>query len=64
MMAEIAVKDLNDLPLTMTVDQVAEILQLDRKVVYRIVKEEKLAIRCGAKRLIIPKHKLIAYLNQ
>ncbi len=64
MMAEVAVKDLNDLPLTMTVDQMAGILKIDRKVAYRIAKEEKLAVRVGAKRLIIPKHKLIAYLNQ
>ena len=63
-MAEIAVKDFNELPLTMSVEQMGKILGIDRKVAYRVAKEEGLAVRVGEKRLVVPKHKLIAYLNR
>ena len=63
-MAEIAVKDFNELPITMSVEQMGKVLGIDRKVAYRIAREEGLAVRVGEKRLVVPKHKLIAYLNR
>jgi excisionase family DNA binding protein len=55
-------KNLDDLPLVLTVDQVAEVLKICRKVAYQLVKEEGLAIRVGEKRLVIPKDRLLNYL--
>ena len=63
-MAEIAVKDFNELPITMSVEQMGKVLGIDRKVAYRIAREEGLAVRVGEKRLVVLKHKLIAYLNR
>lgn len=60
----LTVKNYEELPLTMTVDEMAKILGIDRKVAYRIAKEEGLAIRVGEKRLVVPKSKLISYLNK
>lgn len=53
-----------DLPLVLTVDQVAEILSICRKGAYGLVKEEGLAIRVGEKRLVVPRDRLLAYLNK
>ena len=58
------IKNLDELPAVLTVDELANLLGVDRKVCYRIVKDEKLAVRVGEKRLLVLKHKLIAYLNQ
>ena len=52
------------LPLAMNVEQLAQVLGISKKVAYRIAKEEKLAIRVGEKRLVIPKSRLIGYLNK
>ena len=60
----IAITDYSDLPVTINVNQLAEILGVSRKVAYRIAKEEDLAIRVGEKRLVVPKAKLINYLEK
>jgi excisionase family DNA binding protein len=54
----------HELPLTLTVDQVAELLGICRKVAYALVKKEGLAIRVGDKRLVIPRDRFLAYLNK
>jgi predicted DNA-binding transcriptional regulator AlpA len=56
-------KKYEDLPLTLNVEQLAEVLGISRKVAYRIAKDENLAIRVGEKRLVIPSSRLISYLN-
>jgi len=60
----LTIKNYEELPLTITVDEMSIILKISRKVAYRIAKEEGLAVRVGEKRLVIPKSKLIAYLNR
>jgi len=57
-------KSFEELPFSLTVDQVAEILGICRKVAYNLVKREGLAIRVGEKRLVIPRDRLLAYLNR
>jgi len=57
-------KNFEELPLALTVDQVAEILGVCRKVAYNLVKRERLAIRVGEKRLVIPRDRFLAYLNR
>jgi len=54
----------HELPLTLTVDQVAELLGICRKGAYSLVKKEGLAIRVGEKRLVIPRDRFLAYLNR
>ncbi len=54
----------DDLPLLLSVDQVSNILGLCRKNTYYLVKKENLAIRCGEKRLLIPKDRFINYINK
>lgn len=53
-----------ELPLTLTVDQVAELLGICRKGAYSLVKDEGLAIRVGYRRLIVPSDRLIDYLTR
>jgi len=53
-----------DLPLVLTVDQVAEVLSICKKGAYSLVKKEDLAIRVGEKRLLVPKDRLIAFLSK
>jgi len=60
----LTIKNYEELPLTITVDEMANLLRINRKVAYRIAKEEGLAVRVGEKRLVVPKNKLIAYLNR
>jgi len=57
-------KNIEDLPLALSVEQVAAAIGVSRKTAYNIVKEEGLAIRVGSKRLICPKDRLVAYLNR
>lgn len=59
-----AITDYSDLPVTINVNQLAEILGVSRKVAYRIAKDEDLAIRVGEKRLVVPKAKLINFLDK
>lgn len=59
-----AAKHYDELPLTMSVEEMADVLGISRKVAYRIAKEQDLGLRIGEKRLIVPKHKLIAFLNK
>jgi len=58
------ITDYADLPVTISVNQLAEVLGVSRKVAYRIAKEEDLAIRVGEKRLVVPKAKLINFLDK
>ncbi len=59
-----ACKSYEDLPLALTVEQVAEILGICRKGAYNLVKKQKLAVRVGEKRLVIPRDRIIAFLNK
>jgi len=52
-----------DLPLTLTVDQVADVLGISRTLAYNLVKKEGLAVRVGEKRLVIPKARLLNFLK-
>ncbi len=54
----------SELPLVLTVEQMAELLTISRSVAYKIAKTEGLGLRVGSKRLIVPKDRLIAYLNR
>lgn len=56
-------KKYEDLPIALTVDEVAEVMGICRKTAYRLVKEKNLAVRIGKKRLIIPRDRLISWLN-
>jgi len=60
----LAIKNYEDLPLTLKVDEMAKILGVSRKVAYRIANEEGLGVRVGEKRLVIPKDRIISYLNR
>lgn len=59
-----AVKDYLDLPLTMSVEKMGQVLGVSRKVAYKIANESGLAVRVGEKRLVVPRHKLVEYLNR
>ncbi len=59
-----AIRNFEELPLTLKVDEMAEILGISRKVAYRLAKDEGLGIRVGEKRLVVPKTRLIEYLNR
>ncbi len=54
----------NELPLTLTVEQVGELLGICRKGAYSLVKKERLAIRVGEKRLVVPRDRFLAYLDK
>ncbi len=46
----------NDLPLTLKVEQVAEILQVVRNTAYNLTRQEGFpAVRVGVKRVVIPR---------
>ena len=60
----IPARNFEELPLTLSIDEMAEVLGISRKVAYKIAKEENLAIRVGEKRLVVPKSKLVSYLNR
>lgn len=57
------VKNFEELPLTLTVEQFGAVTGISRSLAYTIVKEEGLALRIGEKRLVIPKERLIRYLQ-
>jgi hypothetical protein len=52
-----------ELPLTISVEQFAGLIGVSRSLAYAIVKEEKLALRVGVKRLVVPRDRLIRYLQ-
>ncbi len=54
----------HELPMILTVNQVAELLGICRKIAYQLVKSEGLALRCGEKRLIVPRDRFLAYLDK
>ncbi len=55
-------KDYKDLPTTITADDLRKYLNIGRNTAYEIANE--IGIRVGQKRLVIPRHKLIEYLNR
>lgn len=57
------IKTIDDLPLTMSVEEMGKVLGVSRKTAYKIALKENIAMRVGEKRLRVPKHKLIAYMN-
>ncbi len=58
------VKSFDDLPPGFSVDTFARVLGVSRKVGFRVVKDEGLAVRVGEKRLVVIKDKVIAWLNK
>lgn len=60
----IAVKNYEELPLSLKVDQVAELWGVSRKVAYQVCKDEGLAIRIGQKRLVVPRDKFIQFMEK
>ena len=61
----LAAKSYEDLPLTLRVEQMAKVLGVSRKVAYNLVKRKDFpAVRVGKKRIIIPRDRLIEWLNE
>ncbi len=61
----VAMKNFEDLPLTLKVEQVAEVLGVSRKVAYNLAKRRDFpAVRVGEKRLVIPRDRFIQWLNE
>lgn len=57
------IRSFDDLPLTLCVDDLRDILQVGRNTAYDLVKSGQIgSIRVG-RQLRIPKHELIAFLN-
>ena len=53
-----------DLPLTLSVDEVAEVLGISRRLAYKLAKKKGFpAAREGKKRLVIPRDLFIAWLH-
>ncbi len=54
----------SDLPLTLKVEQVAEILQVGRNTAYRLTRQKGFpAVRVGEKRVVIPRDRFFQWLN-
>ncbi len=54
----------NDLPLTLKVEQVAEILQVGRNTAYSLTRQKGFpAVRVGEKRVVIPRDRFLQWLN-
>jgi excisionase family DNA binding protein len=61
----VQVKNFEDLPAAIKVEQLAEALGISRATAFKLVKEESFpAVRVGKKRIIVPKDKLFEWLNQ
>ena len=61
----LAAKSYEDLPLTLRVEQMAKVLGVSRKVAYNLVKRKGFpAVRVGEKRIVIPRDRLIEWLNE
>ncbi len=54
---------LSDAPDVLTVDQVAELLQVDRKTVYEAIKREEIAVVRLGRVIRVPRQSLGAYLG-
>jgi len=60
-----AVKDYKDLPFTLKVEQVAEILGISRKLAYSLAKRRDFpVVRIGQKRLVVPRDRFLRWLNE
>ncbi len=59
------IKNYEDLPLSLRVEQVAEVLGVSRKVAYNLAKRKDFpAVRVGEKRLIVPRDRFLQWLNE
>ncbi|RQD77730.1 MAG: DNA-binding protein [Candidatus Syntrophonatronum acetioxidans] len=56
-------KNYEELPMSLTVNQVASLWGVSPKVAYRTVKDKGLAIKVGEKRLIIPREKFVRFME-
>ncbi len=57
-------KSFKDLPLTLRVGEVAELLGVSEKVAYRLTKRQDFpAIRVGEKRIVIPRDHFLRWLD-
>lgn len=60
-----AVKNFENLPPILKVEQVAQFLGVSRKVAYALTRQKGFpAVRIGQKRLVIPRDQFIAWLNK
>lgn len=58
-------KDLKDLPLTLTVNQVAKLLGVSRRVAYNLMRQRGFpSVRVGEKRIIIPRDHFLRWLDE
>ena len=63
-MDEVKFKSFDDLPLTLTVMEVAEALRISRAGAYDLVRTERFpALKIGS-RIVIPKEKFIEWMNE
>lgn len=61
----LAVRNHEDLPLTLKVEEVAAVLGVSRRVAYNLTKQLGFpAIRVGEKRLVIPRDRFLRWLNE
>ncbi len=59
------IKNLDDLPVCLNVKDVANILRISKKVAYNLVNQKDFpSIRVGEKRIVIPKSKLIEWMDK
>lgn len=59
------IKDYKDLPFTLTVEQVGELLGISRKTAYALVKRKGFpAIKIGGKRIVVPRDLFIQWINE
>jgi len=57
-------KSMEELPLILKVEQVAEVLGISRKTAYSLVRSKDFpAVRVGEKRLVIPRDKFLLWLH-
>ncbi len=57
------VRDAQQLPVTLTVDEVAEILGISRNLAYKLAKRQDFpAARVGDRRLVVPREELFSWL--
>ena len=54
----------HELPMVLTVEQMASCLGVSRNLGYKIAKTDGLAIRVGDKRLVVPRERFLSYLNK
>jgi len=58
------IKDYKDLPFTLTVEQVGELLGISRKTAYALVKRKGFPAARVGKRIIIPRDLFIQWINE